>query len=370
MKRVFASIGMIACALLAENVFAKEAATSDFVYHGYLDTSYNYLVQNHQFISGANDRVNDLAQNGFTLHQAAFTVAKQPAYGLGGLFNMVVGRDANNLAPYGWNPYYGSQTLAMFVPNAYLQYGLGTWIIMGGMFESEVGYENFDPNANNEFSRGILNGYAEPGVFMGLRAHYFVNDHITLNGGINNGWSGLRDTGRGKTLEGGIRYTYNPMWSFIAQAVTGEQRLVTNTPSGPTGRRNMINMIGLLTLNDQWSFVLAGDYGMQTKALASSGEIKGVTWQGLAAYAVYHFMENWRATVRTEWYDDGEGYTTGVRQNWREATLALCYDWRKDVEMRLETRHDISNKHAFMDVTGPGTSQHQQSLGFEVIYHI
>ena len=54
----------------------------------------------------------DLEQNGFTLQQAAITTAYQPTQGFGGLVNIIAGRDANEIAPYGINPYFGSQTLA------------------------------------------------------------------------------------------------------------------------------------------------------------------------------------------------------------------------------------------------------------------
>src|ERR1700732_3307464 len=61
---------------------------SDWQFSGYIDGSYNYLVKSNKFTSGVFDRVYDLEENGFTLQQAAMTLAKQPPKGLGGLINI------------------------------------------------------------------------------------------------------------------------------------------------------------------------------------------------------------------------------------------------------------------------------------------
>lgn len=357
------------CASMSAYAAPAALPVSDFNISAYSDTSYSYLLNNHQFINGVNNRTNDLAQNGFTLHQVGVTLAKQPKLGVGGVFNVVVGRDVYSLAPNGWNPYYGSQTLGMFVPQAFLQYANGPFTFAAGMFEAMIGYENFDPNKDANFSRSILDGYAEPGIFIGAHLLYDMTDKVQWTLGVNNGWAGLRDHGHGKCVEAGVLYNVNQALMFNLQITSGPERLTTQLVSGPTSWRNMVNLIGAVSVTDALSFALSIDDGRQNKALKPNGDIGSVTWQGFSVYSSYIFAEKWKGTVRGEWYGDLDGYTTGLRQNWREMTLTLSYLIRKNIEVRGEARRDFSNKRVFMSATGPGLSPIQQSAGMEMIYN-
>lgn len=354
--------------LLPSLTCALEPGDSDSLLSGYLDTSYNYLVKNHLFVNGVNDRVNDLTQNGFTLQQLSLILSKQPQTGMGGYAAVIVGRDPYSMSPYGWNPYYGSTNLGMVVPQAYLQYTQGAWNVMGGMFTSPIGQESYNSTLDANFSRSILDGYAEPGSLTGVRAWYTPNDHVKLNAGINNGWSGFRDWGRAKTIEAGVTYTPINSLSLMLQGISGEQRLMARIASGPTGRRQLINFIATLKATNALTLIASADYGLQHKALTAYGELQGATWQGLTGYLNYQFTDRWRTSLRGEWYDDSNGYTTGLRQNWREFTVTCGYSPMKNLEFRAETRHDFSNINAFMNTSGTGVSQQQQSYGLEALY--
>ena len=80
----------------------------DISFNGYAEGSYNYLLRKNVFTSDTYDRNFDLEPNGFTLQQFAITIANQPKNGVGFLVNPIMGFDANFMAPYGWNPYFGS----------------------------------------------------------------------------------------------------------------------------------------------------------------------------------------------------------------------------------------------------------------------
>src|SRR5579872_7339566 len=54
---------------------------SDLKISGYIEPSYNYLFHSNHFTSGSQDRDFDLQQDGFTLQQAAITLAYQPTDG-------------------------------------------------------------------------------------------------------------------------------------------------------------------------------------------------------------------------------------------------------------------------------------------------
>ena len=110
----------------------NEASTLESTYQknlnisGYIDGSYNYLHRSNQFISGTYDRVYDLKENGFTLQQAALTIADQPKEGLGGLVNVIAGHDAFEIASYGMNPnVFDSNEVGLDLTQLYLQYAQG-----------------------------------------------------------------------------------------------------------------------------------------------------------------------------------------------------------------------------------------------------
>jgi hypothetical protein len=110
------------------------------------------------------------------------------------------------------------------------------------------------------------------------------------------------------------------------------------------------------------------DYGIQNKALVPSGSFQYVTWNALALYMNYQLLDQWQTSVRGEIYDDSDGYTTGVRQNWREITLTLTYNITKQFMIRAETRHDFSNVNAFVNNNGIGAANNQQSYALEAYY--
>ncbi len=335
---------------------------------GYVEGSYNYLQNSNQFISGTNDRVYDLEPDGFTLQQAAITIAKQPAQGFGGLLNLILGRDANTLAAYGWNPYLGSQTLAIDPTQAFLQYSTGAFTIIGGKYVALAGAEVVNPTQDSNFSRSILFGYAQPTSLMGARGTYALNSQLNLIAGVNNGWDSIRDTSRRPTIELGFSYTPNPLFSFVATGYTGEQRATDRVDSGPTGTRNLLDVVATYNATQHLSFVGNYDIGMQTQSALPDGNIAQAVWQGFAGYVNYKFNNQWRASLRGEDFDDRNGYRTGVVQNWKELTLTVGYSPIKDFELRAETRHDFSNVDSFVDPNGVSVRSDQQSYALEATY--
>ena len=353
-------------------VFAEETTStvSNLKFSGYLDGSYNYLLNSNQFISGTNNRVYDLEPNGFTLQQGAITVAYQPPQGLGGLLNIVGGRDASTIASYGFKPTseFDSQTFAFDLTQAYLQYAVNKFTFIGGKFVTIVGAEVFDPTQDTNFSRAILDGYAEPTTLTGLRGTYAANDKINVFLGINNGWDNIRDWSRNKTIELGTSVTVNSVLSFSATGYTGQERATPATDFGPEGIRNLIDLVATINATEKLTFVANYDYGWQTNAALPAGNFAEAVWTGIAGYANYKFTDKWQTSLRGEIFDDRNGYRTGVPQCWKEATLSVGYTPIKNLELRAEIRHDYSNVASFIDKNGVNTSHNQQSYALEGLY--
>lgn len=355
--------------LLSSLALADTSAKNDnFKFSGYIDASYNYLVQSNKFTSGTFDRVFDVTPNGFTLQQAGVTLAYQPKQGFGGLITPVIGRDTYIFAPYGWNSYYGSQWLGFAIPQAYLQYTTGFWTLMAGSFIELAGAENLFSYNDTNFSRGILWGYAEPFTVMGLRAYYVPNDKLTLIIGLNNGWDSIRDTSRQKTIEFGVSYDFNPIFSFASYIYSGQQRIADRTSSGSTGQRTLFDLIATMNATEKLTFIINYDGAIQTKAALPGGNIAEAVWQGLAGYINYKITDKWLTSLRGEIFSDRNGYRTGVAQSWKELTLTLGYIGVKNLILRAEIRHDFANVSSFVSSNDIGVSRNQQSYALEGVY--
>lgn len=338
-------------------------------YSGYIDGSYNYLVRSNHFTSDHPDRVYDLNENGLTLQQAAITVSRLPDQGLGGLANVVLGRDANSLAPIGINPQsmMDSENLGFTPVQAYLRYVRGAFTLMAGNFVTLAGEEYYDPGLDTTYSRSILY-YSTPNTHLGVRGIYAANEKLTITAGVNNGWDNITDFSRHKTLELGMSYAFNPKLSFSLQGYSGQERAMLLATSGSLGQRSLVDFVATLKASSKWSFATEYDYIWQSQALLPDGNLARAEWQGIAGYVDYKFNDIWQTALRAEYFDDQNGYITGVRQNWREITLSLGYTPIKNFVVRLETRHDFSDVSSFVNSNGVTTNNNNQSFALEGYY--
>jgi len=359
--------------VLSGNTFAQDSAAKNektaLKISGYIDGSYNNLQRNF-FTSGIYDRVFDNAQNGFTLQQAAITLAYQPTQGFGGLINPIMGYDTNIFAPYGFKPMteFSSQTFSIDVPQVFLQYAKNAFTFSGGRFVELAGAEALFPVQNTNFSRSILYGYAEPFTVLGIRGTYVANDKLTLILGVNDGWDNIRDWSRTKTLELNGTYTMNTCFSFSPTIYTGQERATPQTDTGPTGWRTLVDLVATFNITEKWTFIGNYDGGWQTNAALPNGTNNRAVWQGIAAYLNYTFNEKWLTSLRGEYFNDQDGFRTGVRQAWKEATLSLGYIPIKNAELRGEVRHDFSNANSLTNNHGLPVRNNDQSYALEAFY--
>ena len=354
--------------------------------NGYLDVSYSHLSGNGAFVSGTPDRVFDAQHDSFSVHQAAFTLAKQPKEGFGALVNVTFGEDADVIAPYNQNPGSSSK---VDLTQAFVQYARGPVTAIGGKFVTLAGAEVINPTADTNFSRSILFGYAIPFTHTGVRGTYAVNDALNLILGLNNGWDLLQDTNGNKTIEAGVSYFPLKNLTVTAQGYFGNEKLCGSSCGGagqpsaaasPGGYRGLFDTLVTYNATDKLTLILNTDYAWQDNAGAInvatgtpfSADGNGVaTWEGVAGYAVYQFTDQWRGTLRLEYFDDKDGYRTGVKQQWKEMTYTLAYLPNKNIELRGEYRYDRSNGNspfgAFQNSDG-GPTNSQYSFALEALF--
>jgi len=340
--------------------------------HGYVDAAYSYLTGTGVFTSGVADRVFDTEPNSFNLHQAALIIGYQPKEGFGGFVDLTAGRDARVIASA------GESTSNFDVTQAFVQYAHGAVTIIGGKFVTLAGAEVINSTQDTNYSRSILFGYAIPFSHTGARLTYAASDQLSLTVGVNNGWDQLQDANKQKTGELGVSFTPNKMFSLTVQGYSGVEQLSGGAfiGAGTHGVRSLIDAVGTYNATSQLTFILNVDWGQQENvtSLVDGTAIKA-KWDGAAAYANYQVNDQWRLSVRAEYFDDKDGYRTGVIQKWKEATLTLAYLPTKFIELRAEVRGDKSDSNAFVkDVTffsgafGAGLTDNQTSIGLEAVY--
>jgi len=314
--------------------------TSGIDIHGYVDAAYSYISGAGLFTSGAADRVFDTEPNSFNVHQAALTVDYLPKEGFGGLVNLTAGRDARVIASA------GESTSNFDVTQAFVQYAHGPLTIIGGKYVTLAGAEVINSTLDTNYSRSILFGYAIPFAHTGVRATYAVSDQVNIIVGVNNGWDQLQDQNKQKTGEFGVAFTPNKMFALAVQGYTG----VENTSGTTHGRRDLIDAVGTYNATSQLTIILNVDWGDQENAtsLVDGSNIKA-KWDGAALYGNYQISDPWAVSVRVEYFDDKDGYRTGVIQKWKEGTATLRYMPNMNFEVRAEGRYDRSDGNNFVN---------------------
>lgn len=343
---------------------------SGVAFSGYIDTSYTYLSGTGAFTSGTPNRVFDNERDSFNLHQLDVTASLLPPAGFGGLVNVVAGSDARVIAAA------GTTADDFDVTQAYAHYAAGSVMAIAGKFVTLAGAEVIKAPANANLSRSILFGYAIPFTHTGVRAYFAPGGNaaapdgkLLLIAGVNNGWDVLRESQQtaaadgsiadGKTLELGVSISPIRALSLAASAYSGDESVGAVT----SGRRDLLDVVATLNLSDALSFVLNYDIASQTDALVGGGKAK---WGGSAAYVNYKLSDLWRLSLRGEYFDDQDGFRTGVAQRWKESAFTVAYT-RDNIELRGEVRYDKSDVASFAQPGGPAENN-QRSAGVEAIY--
>jgi len=328
---------------------------------GYLDVAYSKLSGTGLFANGNANRVFDTESESFNLHQAAITIAKQPAEGYGALVNFTAGKEAKVIKSY------DGQTATDYsnfdVTQAFLQYARGATTVIAGKFVTAAGAEVINSTGNNNYSRSILFGYAIPYTHTGLRATHAMNDKVSLVAGVNNGWDQTKDANKNKGVEFGIALTPTKSFTLNAGYHSGYEPIALTSPSGTSGMRTLVDIVATYTVNDKLNFVFNYDTGSQDNGNGTSA----AKWNGYAAYANYQMNEKWFMSVRAESFSDKDGFRTGTVQEWKEATLTVAYSPNKSVVIRGEIRNDTSDVATFAYADGINRKE-QNSMGLQAIY--
>ena len=241
--------------------------------------------------------------------------------------------------------------------------------IDAGKFVTHVGYEvieNYDRFDDNH-SRGLLFGYAEPFTHTGLRVSYPVTDRVSAQVLVVNGWDDARDNNSGKSVGAQLAVAPTPRVSLTANYIGGPEQ--ENNNSNP---RQLLDLIASFKATPALTLTANYDYGTEaavTLPESAGGGVRDSTWQGLAGYARYALSGRVAVTVRGEWFDDPQGARTGFVQTLKEITFTPEFRPRQMIVVRGDLRRDWSNKAVFELADGTfGRSQVTASINALLVF--
>ena len=381
--------------------------TLDLHLYGFVDVSYTQNFGNPA--SGVNSlRIFDVDSDAFRVHMAQIVLEKQGKTGgelvdhAGFRIKLDFGEDSQFTGGSDFGDEVDFQEVyAQFV----VPYERGFDIRLGRQ-NTLIGFEVIESPYNPNFSRSWLFGLGEPFTTTGIRGAYDFTDDISFAiGGISSFTQAAGDTNGTPSIETALSWNVTERISATGFFFWGAE--------GPRNAKIDQDILlggGIFNFRatDQTSFTLEAYYANQANVSAISGAGNG-RWNGVAAYAIHDFTDQWGLRVRGEIFEDAGGTrtclgtldppranvcfgatgsgtatvpTTGggtaqavtaaqpgsfpTAQTMWETTVTLLYKPVPSMMTRLEYRYDKSNKNTFQ--IGDRAASFQNTLAFEAIY--
>lgn len=325
---------------------------------GHLDTSVNYNFNEPD--SKANDlRIFDTDANTLNLDLFELVLEKDaPEGGVGFRLVLDYGDVAESIGSSG----LGSTSDEFDLQQAYVSLnaplGISGLSLNIGKFATLLGYEVIQSKDNFNTSRSFLFGYAIPFTHTGILASYVLNDTLDFNLGVVNGWDNVKDNNDAKTVLGRVGIT---PYEDLSIGITGIYGAEQDNSNG--NKRGVVDVVATWEATDKLTLGLNYDYGYEEDGIS---EGQSAIWWGKAVYAHYQLMDKWALAARVELFDDEDGARTGTAQQLWEITMTNDYNLYDNLLLRLEYRHDESNKSSFAEKDK--TVGAQDTISLEMIY--
>jgi hypothetical protein len=244
---------------------------------------------------------------------------------------------------------------SFLVEQAYGEIALpGNLTLDFGKFATTAGAEVIEANKNWLYSRSILFNVI-PLVHTGVRANLKVNDNLTLQASLVNGWNNDPDNNAWKTGGVSATITVNPMVSVIATTYFGKEATQGTMASTPGDLRFLGDLVLALNLSDKLGVNLNVDY------LKAPTDVSGDYLVGASAMARYIVADHLYLSGRFEYvaaHSDMASHTT----NFEEFTVMAGIPVGKNFELRPEVRGDFASDPTF-DMTTTSAAKKSQFTG-------
>jgi len=322
-------------------------------------------------------RVFDFEQNSqflfnqFNLAGERTVVADGDQWDIGGRVEMIVGEDARFLHANGLGDsqdFFNGPDVQFDLLQAYVDIAVpvGTGLrVRAGKF---LFFKQVDPNASVFYTHSYTFGAALPYTLTGASALYNLNDHWSVEAGINRGGDqALTDDNGMISLHGRVRHVVDDRTSYALMGIVG--------PEAPGEKAWGATFDFVISHKQSDQLTLLGDvvFGFQPDAPKPtfSGGTTTASWYGAAGYAVYRINDTYSLGGRAEWYRDSGGFTTGVDQNLFGLTGGVTitpfphHEIGSNLKVRPELRYDYSTEDFFDGLT----KQNQVTFAVDVIFN-
>lgn len=335
---------------------ARDSATLSFFRRvevsGFVDGYYGYNFNKPDGRKAGPERTFDAQHDSFSLNLAELALEKKPSADSRGGFRLDLDYGPTAETVKAAEP--GGTQIFRNIGQAYVSYlapaGKGLQFDFGE-FVTPTGNEVIKTGGNWNYSRSLLFTLAIPFYHMGVRTTYSFNDRVSLAGFVVNGWNNIVDNNTRKTV--GVQAAVKPV---KALTVT-ETYLGGAEQSNTTDWRHLADTVAAFTLTPKLSLAGNYDYGQDKESGAT------VKWQGVAGYLRYQPIEWLAFSPRAEYYNDREGFTSGMAQKIKEVTVTTQLKHKDGLDMRIEYRRDFSDIPFFVKNTRNSTHQNTFTIG-------
>jgi hypothetical protein len=220
-----------------------------------------------------------------------------------------------------------------------------------GKFVTPLGAEVIESQDNWNYSRSVLFGYAIPFYHLGLRAALPVNDKVSLNGYLVNGWNNSSEINGNKTWAFGATLKPSSKLTWVGTFMSGKET------AGSDDDRILFDTTLTLALASRVTLMANYDYGKE-------GD---VSWSGVAAYAKVQVRPHWTLAGRFEYLDDDDGGFMIIGQTAKTLTLTSDHLVAGALKVRLEYRADFTDRPFFTNDKGV-LQESQSALLIGLVY--
>lgn len=225
----------------------------------------------------------------------------------------------------------GPSEVSKHVQQAYASFklpGSRAIVVDAGKFVTTAGSEVIEAKDNWLYTRSILFGYAIPFTHTGVRLTAAMNDQLTLQAMVVNGWDVGFDNNKDKTFGASALYAGN--------GLTGAANVLVGKDGSDV--RVLADLVVGKKLGDKLAVNLNLDFGKEGDA----------SWYGAAAMLRATVSRSLSLTARGEHFQDPDGARTGVADGaFTEVTLGAGVPIGGNGELRFEGRVDLASDDVF-----------------------